>query len=60
MINRRAILATGGAGLALAAIPAIGPAWAAAPELESITGAIPRIGSAERAARIGKAQDRHG
>jgi Xaa-Pro aminopeptidase len=57
MINRRALLATGGAGLALASLPAVGPAWAAAPELGSITGAITRIGPAERAARIGKAQD---
>jgi Xaa-Pro dipeptidase len=56
MINRRAILATGGAGLALATLPAIVPAWAAAPELGSITGGVPRIGPAERAARIAKAQ----
>jgi Xaa-Pro aminopeptidase len=55
MLNRRAILATGGAGLALAALPAF-PAWAAAPELASITGTVPRIGPAERAARIAKAQ----
>ncbi|UVO53265.1 Xaa-Pro peptidase family protein [Sphingomonas sp. SUN039] len=52
MINRRQILATGGAGLALAAFPA----WAAAPELASITGDVPRIGPADRAARIAKAQ----
>jgi Xaa-Pro dipeptidase len=52
MIDRRAILASGGAGLALAALPA----WAAAPELSSITGTVPRIGPAERAARIAKAQ----
>jgi Xaa-Pro dipeptidase len=56
MINRRQILATGGAGLALATLPAIGPAWAAAPELSSITGDVSRIGAAERAARIAKAQ----
>jgi Xaa-Pro dipeptidase len=52
MINRRRILATGGAAVALVALPA----WAAAPELTSITGTIPRIGLAERAARIAKAQ----
>ncbi len=52
MINRRQILATGGAGLALAALPA----WAAAPGLASITDKVPRIGAAERAARIAKAQ----
>jgi Xaa-Pro aminopeptidase len=52
MINRRQILATGGAGLALAALPS----WAAAPDLTSITDAVPRIGPAERAARIAKAQ----
>ncbi len=52
MINRRQILVTGGAGLALAALPA----WAAAPELSSITGNVPRIGPAERAARIVRAQ----
>ncbi len=52
MIDRRQILASGVAGLALAAIPA----WAAAPELTSITATVPRIGPAERAARIAKAQ----
>jgi Xaa-Pro aminopeptidase len=52
MINRRQMIATGGAGLALAALPA----WAAAPELTSITDTISRIGPAERAARIAKAQ----
>jgi Xaa-Pro dipeptidase len=52
MINRRQILATSGAGLALVAFPA----WAAAPELTSITGTVPRIGPAERATRIAKAQ----
>jgi Xaa-Pro dipeptidase len=52
MIDRRQLLASGGAGLALAALPV----WAAAPELTSITAAVPRIGPAERAARIAKAQ----
>jgi len=52
MINRRQILASGWAGLALAAVPA----WADAPELSSITRNVPRIGPPERAARIAKAQ----
>lgn len=52
MLNRREILGTGGAALAMTALPA----WAAAPDLVSITGGIPRIGSAERAARVAKAQ----
>ena len=52
MINRRHMLAASGAGLALAAFPS----WAAAPDLTSITDTIPRIGPAERAARIAKAQ----
>lgn len=56
MIDRRQILAVGGAGLALAAFPAWTLAWAAAPELTSITGKVARIGPAERAASIAKAQ----
>jgi len=56
MINRRQVIAASGAGLALAALPVVGPAWAAAPELTSITDTVPRIGPRERAARIAKAQ----
>ena len=52
MFNRRQLMAAGGAGLTLAALPV----WAAAPELTSITDAIPRIGPAEHAARIARAQ----
>ncbi len=52
MLNRRAMLATGGAGLAMAALPA----WAAPEGLSSITDGVARIGPAERAARIAKAQ----
>ncbi|MES2291611.1 MAG: Xaa-Pro peptidase family protein [Pseudomonadota bacterium] len=52
MLNRREIMVAGGAAVAMTAIPA----WAAAPELASITGNIPLIGPAERAARIAKAQ----
>lgn len=52
MLSRREILGTGGAALAMTALPA----WAAAPDLASITGGVARIGPAERAARIAKAQ----
>lgn len=52
MINRRHMIAASGAGLVLAALPV----WAAAPELASITDTVPRIGPAERAARIARAQ----
>ena len=52
MINRRQMMAAGGAGLALAS----SPAWAAAPGLSSITENVPRIDRAERTARIFKAQ----
>jgi Xaa-Pro dipeptidase len=52
MINRRQILAAGTAGFALSTLPA----WAAASDLTSITGTVPRIGPAERAARIARAQ----
>jgi len=52
MIDRRQLLAAGGAGFALAALPG----WAAAPDLTSITNGVPRIGPAERAARTAKAQ----
>ena len=52
MMNRRALLASGGAGLAMAALPA----WAVPDGLASITGGVARIGPAERAARIAKAQ----
>jgi Xaa-Pro dipeptidase len=52
MLNRREMIAASGAGMTLAALPA----WAAAPELTSITGSVQRIGPAERAARIAKAQ----
>jgi Xaa-Pro aminopeptidase len=52
MINRRQMIAAGGAGLALAAFPS----WAAAPELTSITDSVPRIGRVERAGRIANAQ----
>ena len=54
MLNRRtAIGATLGAGFA-AALPM--PTWATAPGLKSLTTNIVRIGRAERAARIAKAQ----
>lgn len=52
MLDRREIMMAGGAVAAMTALPA----WAAAPELGSITGSIARIGPAERAARIAKAQ----
>ncbi len=52
MLTRRAFMATGAAGLTIAAAPA----WAAAPELASLTTGVARIGTAERAARIAKAQ----
>ena len=52
MIDRRQFIGAGSAAIALAAVPA----WAATPELTSITGNVPRIGPAERAARIAKAQ----
>ncbi len=52
MLNRREIMAAGGAAIAMTAIPA----WAAAPDLRSIAGNIVPIGPAERAARIAKAQ----
>lgn len=52
MLNRRELMAAGGATFAMTAIPA----WAAAPELASITGNIVPIGRAERAARLAKAQ----
>lgn len=52
MIDRRQLFATAGAATLIGALPA----WAPAPGLASLTGAIPRISSAERAARIARAQ----
>lgn len=52
MLNRREIMAAGGAALAMTTIPA----WAAAPGLKSLTDGVLRIGPAERGARIAKSQ----